>query len=175
LVTVFEDQHSGLNWIRVGDWNWIVVVSRSYVFDWGHIGAFAGAAAIENCGASLMIRFVVGVGIILRRAFGSALDGIGNWNRVVKRGARGIVVVVMAVMLTGAVRVARADGAGRAITEIGSVAARTHGSHAGRSSVDRVSAETGGSDGSGSPVDLSGTAHRNKCERQKQCKSRSQK
>src|SRR5207302_2494784 len=145
---------------------------RGYVLDWRNVGAFTGATAVEYRGTSLMISFVVGVGIILRSAFRRALNRVRNRDRIIQRGVGGVVVVVMAVMLTGAVRVARASGARSAITEIGSVAAGTDGSHAGGSAVDSLSAETGRSDGSGSPVDLSGTAHRNKCERQKQCQSR---
>jgi hypothetical protein len=103
LVAVFEDEDGGLNGLGLGDWSWIVVVSRGYVLDWRNVGAFTGATAVEHRGTSLMINFIVGVGIILRRAFGSALDGVGNWNRVIERSIQGIVVVAVAVMLTCAV------------------------------------------------------------------------
>jgi hypothetical protein len=169
LVTVFKDQDSGLNGIGLGDWLWSLVafggVSRATIFDWGNVGTFAGTSTIEDGGTSLMIGFVVGVGIVLRRAFWSASDGIGNRDRVVERCIRGIVVIALAMMLTCAARMSRADGARSAIAKIGSIAARTYGSHAGRSTVNGASRKAGRSHGSGSPVYLSGAAHGKKRER----------
>jgi hypothetical protein len=88
-MTVFEDQDGGLNGLGLGDWIRSIVglgrVGWSYILDWRHIGAFAGTTAVEHRGTSLMISFVISVGVIRRRAFRGAVDGVGNRDRVVER------------------------------------------------------------------------------------------
>ncbi len=109
LMAVFEDEDGWLANGFGGRWVGLNILWRSRLSGsmrgrrsfWRNVGIGAGSAAVENCGASLIVGIaIVGSGVTFSLIFfgGCKIDGVRN-RESVEHGAIAGVMVVMAVSM----------------------------------------------------------------------------